>query len=332
MLTVENLSIAFEGMPALRALDLAVEDGEIVAVMGPSGSGKSTLLRVIAGLQEADAGVVRWDGETLDGIPPHRRGFGLMFQDYALFPHKSVARNVEFGLRMQKWSRRDIDARTTDVLNLVGLEGYEDRSIGSLSGGEQQRVALARTLAPEPRLLLLDEPIGALDLVLRERLMLEMRAIFEHLDATVLYVTHDRGEAFAVADRVAVVSDGRVVADDTPQELWTSPGTAFVARFLGIENVYPVAVRDGYLDTGWLRIPGPTGSEAIAIPPDAVSLSAGAHVTGRVVSVRFEAGSYRTTIQVGSDAELIVAAHDSPMLGATVTAAIDIERVAFLAS
>jgi thiamine transport system ATP-binding protein len=332
MLETHEITVTFDDQFALNGLDLSVTAGEILAVMGPSGSGKSTLLRVIAGLQHADSGSVSWDGEPIDAVPAHKRGFGLMFQDYALFPHKTVVGNVGFGLRMQDRSQKEVRARTLEVLELVGLAGYEERSVGTLSGGEQQRVALARTLAPEPRLLLLDEPIGSLDLALREHLIVEMREIFEHLDVIVLYVTHDRGEAFAVADRVAVVRDGRIVRDGSPREIWSDPRSRFVAGFLGMENVYPVDVDVGVVDAGWLHLDGPRNSIAIAIPPDAVSLDPEGSITGRVLSVRFQAGSYRSTIGLDDGTALVMEDRMAPPVGATVPVGIDRTRVAFLDS
>jgi thiamine transport system ATP-binding protein len=330
MLEAHEVTVAFDDEIALNGLDLSVAAGEILAIMGPSGSGKSTLLRVIAGLQQADSGSVSWDGERIDTVPPHKRGFGLMFQDYALFPHKTVAGNVGFGLRMQDRSQKEVRARTLEVLELVGLGGYGERSVGTLSGGEQQRVALARTLAPEPRLLLLDEPIGSLDLALREHLIVEMREIFEHLDVSVLYVTHDRGEAFAVADRVAVVRDGRIVRDGSPREIWSDPRSRFVARFLGMENIYAVGVDGAVLATGWLRLDGPADSVAIAIPPGAVSLDPKGPVTGRIISVRFQAGSYRSRIGLDADTTLVMESREAASVGTMVSVTIDETRVAFL--
>ena len=330
MLEAHEVTVAFDDEIALNGLDLSVAAGEILAIMGPSGSGKSTLLRVIAGLQQADSGSVSWDGERIDTVPPHKRGFGLMFQDYALFPHKTVAGNVGFGLRMQDRSQKEVRARTLEVLELVGLDGYGERSVGTLSGGEQQRVALARTLAPEPRLLLLDEPIGSLDLALRERLIVEMREIFEHLDVIGLYVTHARGEAFAVADRVAVVRDGRIVRDGSPREIWSDPRSRFVARFLGMENIYAVGVDGAVLATGWLRLGGPADSVAIAIPPGAVSLDPKGPITGRVISARFQAGSYRSRIGLDDDTTLVMESREAASVGTMVSVTIDETRVAFL--
>ncbi len=189
MLSVEGVVVRYGEVAALAGLDLEVADGEVVALLGPSGSGKSTLLRVVAGLVAPDAGSVTWDGQDLAGVPPHRRGFGLMFQDYALFPHLDVGGNVAFGLRMQGPVR---PGRVAEVLEMVGLPGYEDRAVGTLSGGEAQRVALARALAPEPRMLMLDEPVGSLDRVLRERLVIELRELLVRLRMTALYVTHDQ--------------------------------------------------------------------------------------------------------------------------------------------
>jgi thiamine transport system ATP-binding protein len=236
MLDVVAVTVRFGQTVALNGVDLSVDDGEIVALMGPSGSGKSTLLRVIAGLQVPDAGDVRWDGESILDVPTHRRGFGMMFQDYALFPHRTVAQNVAFGLRMQHLPADAIERRTGEALELVGLPGYGPRPVSTLSGGEQQRVALARTLAPRPRLVLLDEPLGALDRALRERLVDEMRDIFDEIGATVVYVTHDRDEAFAIADRIAVIDDGAIIAAGTPQELWGEVGDGRTAELIGLER------------------------------------------------------------------------------------------------
>jgi thiamine transport system ATP-binding protein len=249
-LAVEEVTVGFEGAPApaLDGVDLVVDPGEVVALLGPSGCGKTTLLRIVAGLAAADRGRVVLDGVDLDGVPTHRRGVGLMFQDHALFPHRDVAGNVEFGLRMAGMPPAERGARVAEVLELVGLPGWERRSVGPLSGGERQRVALARALAPSPRLLLLDEPLGALDRSLRDRLVPELGLLFRSVGVTVVHVTHDQSEALGLADRVVVMDRGRVVQEGPPEQLWARPASAFVARFLGFANVVdgadgPVLVR-----------------------------------------------------------------------------------------
>ncbi len=237
VLRVENVTVRFDGEAVVDDASLAVSRGEIVTVLGPSGSGKTTLLRVIAGLQPPDAGRVVLDGEDLAGVAPYRRGIGLVFQDHALFPHRDVFGNVSFGLRMRGDPPEAVAARTSELLDLVGLAGFERRSVGTLSGGEQQRVALARALAPEPRILLLDEPLGSLDRRLRDRLLDDLARLFDDLALTAVYVTHDQTEAFTLGDRVAVMRAGRVVQVATPDALWAQPLDEDVARFLGLANV-----------------------------------------------------------------------------------------------
>ena len=221
----------------LADVSFAVEKGEIVCFLGPSGCGKTTLLRLIAGLETLDSGQVLMDGEDVTQVPSHVRGFGLMFQEYALFPHKDVFGNVAFGLRMQGLSREPVAARVAEVLELVGLAGFEHRDVNQLSGGERQRIALARSLAPRPRLLMLDEPLGALDRALRERLMDELPGILRRAGVTAIYVTHDQEEAFAIAGRVVLMRAGRVVQVGTPEEVYRRPTSAWAARFLGLTNL-----------------------------------------------------------------------------------------------
>lgn len=232
MLDVINLDVAIEGAAILRQANLAVGDGERVAVLGPSGSGKSTMLRAIAGLLDPDGGDIRWDGTSVLDLPTHRRQFGLMFQGYALFPHLSVGENVGFALRMDKRSRPDIEQRVSDALGWVGLSGFEEREVDGLSGGERQRVALARTLAPEPRLVMLDEPLGALDRNLRELLIEETREILESREVTSIIVTHDRDEAVRLSDRLALMRDGQIVQTGTLSTLLANPADEWVHTFL----------------------------------------------------------------------------------------------------
>jgi ABC-type Fe3+/spermidine/putrescine transport system ATPase subunit len=237
LLQVSHLSKIFDGKSTLNDVSFEVEAGEIICLLGPSGCGKTTLLRLIAGLETADSGTITFDGQDVQHIPVHQRHFGLMFQDFALFPHKNVWDNVIFGLRMQNLPDKQIQQLGRDALELVGLSGFEQRDVHQLSGGERQRVALARSLAPQPKLLMLDEPLGALDRQLREELMIELRRILQAAHLTSIYVTHDQSEAFAVADRVAVLNAGRLEQIDTPQGLYAQPASEFVARFLGMPNV-----------------------------------------------------------------------------------------------
>ncbi|MGB3713848.1 MAG: ABC transporter ATP-binding protein [Candidatus Promineifilaceae bacterium] len=245
LLDLNKIEKLFNNQPILRGVSLQITPGEIVALLGPSGCGKTTLLRIIAGLEEPSSGNLLYMGDELTEIPVHERGFGLVFQDYALFPHKDVAGNIEFGLRMLGWDDGRRAIRVSQVLELVGLSGFEGREIHELSGGEQQRVALARSLAPSPRLLLLDEPMGSLDRALRERLMRELRAILKEaggmLDRpegiTAVFVTHDQEEAFAVADRILVMNAGIIEQEGTPADLYRKPKNVFVASFLGMENI-----------------------------------------------------------------------------------------------
>ncbi|MGW6409902.1 ABC transporter ATP-binding protein [Streptomyces vinaceus] len=264
LLELAGVSVRFGERAVVDAVDLEVAEHEVVCVLGPSGSGKSTLLRVVAGLQPVSAGRVLLGGADQARVPVHRRGVGLMFQDHQLFPHRDVGGNVAFGLRMRGSAggsgRGSYGERVAELLELVGLPGAQGRSVASLSGGEQQRVALARALAPSPRLLMLDEPLGQLDRGLRERLVVELRELFSRLGTTVLAVTHDQGEAFALADRVVVMREGRIAQAGTPLEVWQRPASEFVARFLGFENVIPAVVAGGAAVTAWGKVQVPAGS------------------------------------------------------------------------
>ena len=242
LLEVRDLRKSYPDGWALRDVAFAVGESENLCLLGPSGCGKTTLLRLIAGLETPDGGQVLVGGEDVTHVPPHLRGFGLMFQEYALFPHKDVFGNVAFGLRMQGLSREKLATRVAEVLELVGLVGFERRDVNQLSGGERQRVALARSLAPQPCLLMLDEPLGALDRALRERLMDELPAILRRAGVTAITVTHDQEEAFAIADRVVLMQAGRVVQLGTPQEVYGRPASAWAARFLGLTNLLEARV------------------------------------------------------------------------------------------
>jgi ABC-type Fe3+/spermidine/putrescine transport system ATPase subunit len=279
---------AFDGDPALQGVTFSVERGQIMALLGPSGSGKSTLLNIIAGIEEPDRGDVLWDGSSVLEVPVHAREFGFMFQDYMLFPHMNVFENVAFGLHMKGTNEVEIKNRVQTMLELVGLPGFEERDVITLSGGEQQRIALARALAPQPRLLLLDEPLGALDRLLRERLALDLRGILRQMQQTALYVTHDQEEAFVIAEQVVLLHDGQVAQQGTPRELYEHPHSEFAARFLGLDNILQgeLTRRDGslLLETalGSWQIPeslgkpaGPQGPAVkILLRPDAVRLGA----------------------------------------------------------
>ncbi|MGW6687955.1 ABC transporter ATP-binding protein [Streptomyces sp. NPDC054961] len=277
LLQLEGVSVRFGERAVVDAVDLKVAEHETVCVLGPSGSGKSTLLRVVAGLQPVSRGRVLLGGADQAAVPVHRRGVGLMFQDHQLFPHRDVGGNIAFGLRMRGSSKESSGDRVAELLELVGLPGAQGRAVASLSGGEQQRVALARALAPSPRLLMLDEPLGQLDRGLRERLVVELRGLFSRLGTTVLAVTHDQGEAFALADRVVVMRDGRIAQAGTPLEVWERPASEFVARFLGFENVVPAEVSGGVAATPWGGVPVPAGApqgpRRVLIRPAGVVLS-----------------------------------------------------------
>ncbi len=235
-LRVEGVAVVLGGRRVLDGVDLVVEPGETVALLGPSGSGKSTLLRAVAGLEPLDSGRITFAGDDLVGVPPHRRGFGFMFQDGAIFPHRDVRGNVEFGLRMAGMRAAERAARVDEVLALVGLGGFGPRGVANLSGGEQQRVALARTLAPRPRFIMLDEPLGSLDRLLHDRLVDDLRALLRVAGLPALVVTHDHAEAGALAERVALLRDGRIVQQGTLSEIAAAPRDEWVAAFVGLER------------------------------------------------------------------------------------------------
>lgn len=237
-LQLRDLTKRYGATMAVDGVDLEVGRGRTLALLGPSGCGKSTLLRLIAGLERPDAGTVTFEGADITQVPAQRRAFGVVFQDYALFPHLDVGRNVAFGLVEQGLTRAAIQARVTALLDTVGLTGLERRRVHQLSGGQQQRVALARALAPEPAVLLLDEPLSNLDESLRESLAIEIREVLERLDGYAVYVTHDQAEAFGMADEVAVMRAGTIRQLDGKQALLDAPRDAWVARFLGHENVW----------------------------------------------------------------------------------------------
>lgn len=306
-LNLTDIHKSFGETRALAGVSFDVSQGEVVALLGPSGCGKSTILTIVAGLEPPDQGEVYWNGEPLKELPPHRRGFGLMFQDYALFPHLNVFDNIAFGLRMANLPQAQVNIQVAEVLDLVGLPGSARRDVNTLSGGEQQRVALARSIVPHPRLLMLDEPLGSLDRNLRERLVMDLRPILRSMNQTAIYVTHDQEEAFAIADRVVLLKAGVVEQVGSPQAIYSHPASVFVARFLGLTNLLSGEVRmaDGqhFVDLAIGQFPverQKQGQVTVLLRPDAVRLQGqGTHqLTGIVTHRSFRGSTCRATIEV----------------------------------
>ncbi len=301
MLLLEDIHHAYQSQPVLHGINLQVAEGEIACLLGPSGCGKTTLLRIVAGLEDQYEGRVLLNGEDLRARPAHQRGLGLMFQNFALFPHMNVAENVAFGLRMKHMPAAAIREQVRLTLDRVGLRGYADRDVVQLSGGERQRVALARSLAPQPRLLMLDEPLGSLDAALRNRLVSELRDIIKSVGLTAVYVTHDQQEAYAIADRIAIMNVGHVEQVGRPVELYRQPASPFVARFLGLHNVLPIITDEGgrcitVLDG--VHVPSPV--DAVLLHPDGIRLSSqdGGTVRAVVSECVFQGSAYRIIARV----------------------------------
>ena len=330
-LTIHDLSVAYDDVPAVRGVSLEVPDGAVLAVLGPSGCGKSTLLRGVAGLEQA-TGSVAWDGEDVTRLPTHRRGFALMFQDGQLFDHLTVGRNVGYALRLRsrgRAARATERARVDELLALVGLEGYADRLPRTLSGGERQRVALARSLAHQPRLLLLDEPLSALDAGLRRHLAGELREILTRAGTTAVMVTHDHEEAFSVADRLAVMREGRLVQEGPIGEVWRSPVDADTALFLGYARVL-----EGDAARRVLAATGAPAAAAVAVRRSAVVVDARGPLEGEVRSIRSTPQLQRLVVSVDGlgDLDAVAPLDHRTSPGDRVRLGVDVTRVAALTS
>jgi putative spermidine/putrescine transport system ATP-binding protein len=308
-----DVTRAYGALRAVDRLSLQINAGEFFSMLGPSGSGKTTCLRLIAGFEQANSGQVLLDGHDVSAVPPYERNVNTVFQDYALFPHLNILDNVAYGPKVRGVSSAERARRARQMLALVQLEALTARRPGQLSGGQRQRVALARALINEPRVLLLDEPLGALDLKLREEMQVELKALQRRLGITFVYVTHDQGEALSMSDRVAVFNQGRIEQLSTPQELYTRPRTAFVARFVGGANII-----DGDLAASLMgeRRPFALRAEDLQImpgassaPPDSVLVAA------EILDVQYHGASSRIQLRLADGTQLAAsrAAADNPM-------------------
>jgi putative spermidine/putrescine transport system ATP-binding protein len=324
-----------DGTKALLPTELSVGKGEIVSLLGPSGCGKTTLLRIIAGLETPDAGSDIWfDDDNVTALSVERRQVGMVFQSYALFPNMSVRKNIGYGLKMQKLPKSEIDARVTEVLNMCQLQPFANRAITALSGGQRQRVALARAIAPRPRLLLLDEPLSALDASLRETLRDELAVLLREFNITAIFVTHDQDEAMAIADRVAVMSHGRVVQSGTPEDLYRNPTSSFVAGFVG--NAMKLSGRiDGktlHLEGGQLALPKEGDGHTVFVRGENVQIVETGPLQGTVETVTFLGTHYRIGIS-GITSYVIASihsAHQAPKVGEKINVAITPEALMLL--
>ncbi|MEV6348702.1 ABC transporter ATP-binding protein [Actinoplanes sp. NPDC051851] len=304
---LKGLRRTFGTVHALDDLDLEIAPGEFIALLGPSGCGKTTALRVLAGLEDADSGQVLVDGKDVTRLPANRRDMGMVFQAYSLFPHLTALQNVEFGLGLR--GRKRSAGRAAEMLELVGLDSHATRYPNQLSGGQQQRVALARALAIEPTVLLLDEPLSALDAKVRVQLRDEIRRIQTEVGTTTLFVTHDQEEALAVADRVGVMKDGKLEQLAEPSEVYLRPATAFVADFVGLSNRLPGTVSGDLIEVLGARLPlvgeHRAGEATALVRPESIGVVPDAEGTGRVVTSSFLGPTSRVTVAVG---ELLVVA------------------------
>ncbi|MFW2589522.1 ABC transporter ATP-binding protein [Sagittula sp. SSi028] len=307
---LSDLTLSYGSTVAVPNLDLSIREGELIALLGPSGCGKTTTMRAIAGLLQPSGGSIAIDGRDVTRVPANKRGIGLVFQSYALFPHLSAFENVAFGLRLQKLPAAEIAARTAEGLATVGLTGFERRKPAEMSGGQQQRVALARSLVMRPKVLLLDEPLSNLDARLRLEMRTELQRVQKETGITMVFVTHDQAEALALADRIVLMKDGRIEQLGTPADLYARPDSAFAADFMGFENIFALEGDTLVSDHGRLAVG--YGSEApyLAWRPDAITVGAGPH-DGRVAACSFAGGHREYVIdsplgQIKADAPIAV--------------------------
>ena len=310
ILELNKIKKKFGGNIALNGVSFGVNEGEIISILGPSGCGKSTILMIIAGLEVPDEGDVLWKGKSILNVPPHQRGFGLMFQDYALFPHMNVEDNIAFGLHFNNHSKEETQKRVSDLLMTVRLRGFEQRDINTLSGGEQQRVALARSLAPNPQLVMLDEPIVSIDRSLREHLLREIRQILQELRLTAIYVTHDQEEAFSISDRIVLMRNGTIEQIGTAREIYNKPISLFVAQFLGFSNLMrgtiSRSIKNDVIKTplGDIALMEEvSGNVNVLIRPDRAEIGTNKPfpITGRIVEKSFRGTTVRIEMEVDSN-------------------------------
>ena len=328
---VQGITQRYGPVTALEDVSLEIADGELLTLLGPSGCGKTTLLRVIAGFIRPDAGNVLLGGVNVTGVPPHKRPVNMVFQRPTLFPHLDVAGNVAFGLRIARVSRAEQAQRVAEALTLVRLDGYGDRRAHELSGGQMQRVALARALVNRPQVLLLDEPLSALDLKIRLEMEVELRRVHRETGATFVYVTHDQREALALSDRIAVFDTGRLIQVGTPHDIYRRPATPFAARFVGDANVIAADAVDGAVQVGAARLPvagGLTGPAWLVLRPEVVGVVPGPEgpLVGTVVDVAFRGTGFTYRVVVAGLADPVKAevAGGSPLaVGSTVSLRID---------
>ncbi|AQA03418.1 spermidine/putrescine ABC transporter ATP-binding protein [Mycobacterium sp. MS1601] len=307
---LKNLTRAYGAVKALDGLSLYLQPGEMVALLGPSGCGKTTALRILAGLDEPTTGTVEVGGKDITRVPANKRDMGMVFQAYSLFPHLTVVDNIAFGLKLRGKGKQQRVSRARDMLDLVGLSEHAEKYANQLSGGQQQRVALARALAIEPRVLLLDEPLSALDAKVRVQLRDEIRRVQLEVGTTTLFVTHDQEEALAVADRVGVMSRGKLEQIDSPAQLYTNPASPFVAEFVGLNNKVPAQVGHGtatVLGSSMPALPGSVGGSGVAmVRPEAVTVDADPAGTSNIAAVAFLGPVSRVSATL-ADGTLVVA-------------------------
>ncbi|MBQ9976644.1 MAG: ABC transporter ATP-binding protein [Clostridia bacterium] len=305
IINLENITVTYDGEKVLKGISLYIRDKEFVTLLGPSGCGKTTTLRIIGGFVEPDSGDVFFDGKKINDLPPHKRQVNTVFQRYALFPHLNVYDNIAFGLRVQKMPEDEIKERVLSMLKLVNLEGYQRRKISKLSGGQQQRIAIARALVNRPRVLLLDEPLGALDLQLRKEMQIELKRMQQQLDITFIYVTHDQEEALTMSDTIVVMNNGTIQQIGTPEDIYNEPKNTFVAKFIGASNIINGVMLEDYKVAFADRIyecvdKGFTANEEVdvVIRPEDIKIVAPTeeYLTGFVESVTFKGVHYEMIV------------------------------------
>ncbi len=306
IISLRNISVDFDDERVLKSINLDIMDKEFITFLGPSGCGKTTTLRIIGGFVDPCEGDVFFEGKRINGLPPHKRHVNTVFQRYALFPHLNVYENIEFGLKISKLPERERRQRVMEALELVNLKGYERRGIHQLSGGQQQRVAIARAIVNQPKVLLLDEPLGALDLKLRKDMQVELKRIQQSLEITFIYVTHDQEEALTMSDRVVVMKDGNILQIGTPQDIYNEPTNAFVADFIGESNIIDGIMHKDFqvefandffecVDKGFT----PMERVQVVIRPEDLKIVSpeGAKITGVVESVIFKGVHYEIMVE-----------------------------------